>query len=104
MEDAKGIPSDKYVDPHTQPPMKQESEKVLTWKDIKELLSHVNEEQLNQPVRWWGDGRGGRLHDANVLDEDYVSDGEAYGPRSEFDPESIDEEQPVVPKGTVMLW
>jgi len=78
--------------------------KILTWNDIKELSNSLTEEQLRQPVKYWTEEEGGTIGDANVLDEDYVSDGEAYAPKSEMPPECVDEDEPVFPEGTVMLW
>lgn len=78
--------------------------KNLTWQDIKDLSNSLTEEQLQQKVRYWTEGEGGHIGDANVLDEDYVSDGEAYGPKSEMPIEMVDEDEPVFSKGTVMLW
>lgn len=78
--------------------------KELTWRDIKNLSNELSEDQLKQPVRYWTEGEGGEVGDANVLDEDYVSDGESYAPKSEMPAEVIDEDEPVFYKGTVMLW
>jgi len=77
---------------------------VITWQSIKELANSLTADQLQQPVRYWTESDGGKIHDANILDEDYVSDGEAYGPKSEMSVDCIDEDSPVFPKGTVMLW
>ena len=79
-------------------------DKELTWQYIKDLANSLDEEQLKKPVKWWGDETGGSISDANILDEDYVSDGEAYGPRSEMDEANIDPDEPVFHKGTPMLW
>lgn len=78
--------------------------KKLSWHDIKELANSLTEEQLQQPVKYWTESEVGTVGDANALDEDYVSDGEGYGPKSEFPPETVDENEPVIPEGTVMLW
>ena len=78
--------------------------KSLTWQDIKELVNSLNEEQLQQEVRWWGEESGGSVSDANILNEDYLSDGVSYAPKSEMLPDDIDEDEPIFPKGTVMLW
>ncbi len=76
----------------------------LTWQDIKDLANSLSEEQLQQPVKYWTEGEGGSIGDANILEEDYVSDGEGYAPRSEMPSEVIDEDEPVFLKGTPMLW
>jgi hypothetical protein len=81
-----------------------ENTEQLIWQDIKDLANSLTAEQLRQPVKYWTESEGGKVGDANILDEDYVSDGEAYGPRSEFPAEAIDEDEPVFPAGTVMLW
>lgn len=80
------------------------SETKITWQEIKDLANSLSEEQLQQPVKYWTESEGGSVGDANVLDEDYVTDGEAYAPKSEMPAIAIDEEAPVFPKGTVMLW
>lgn len=78
--------------------------KKLTWQDIKDLANSLTDQQLQQEVRYWTEGEGGTIGDANVLDEDYVTDGEAYAPKSEMPLEVIDEDEPIYPSGTVMLW
>lgn len=83
---------------------KETDEKVLTWQNIKDLANALNDEQLKNPVRWWAEDEGGKIDDANMLPEDYVSDGESYSPRSEIDETLIDENEPVLPEGTPMLW
>lgn len=78
--------------------------KKLSWQDIKALANSLTEEQLQQPVKYWTESEGGTVGDANVLGEDYVNDGKGYAPKSEFPPETVDENEPVIPEGTVMLW
>jgi hypothetical protein len=85
--------------------MKSENKtKELTWQSIKDLANSLSEEQLRQPVRYWTESEGGTVSDANILDEDHVSDGVAYAPKSEMDPEAVDTDEPVMPEGTPMLW
>ena len=81
-----------------------DSTKSLTWQHIKDLSNLLTPDQLRQPVKYWTESDGGTIGDANILDEDYVSDGEAYAPESEMAPECIDEDEPIFPEGTVMLW
>lgn len=76
----------------------------LSWQDIKDLANSLTEQQLQQPVKYWTEGDGGTIGDANVLEEDYVSDGVAYAPKSEMPALHIDEDEPIFPEGTVMLW
>jgi hypothetical protein len=83
---------------------KEVNKNPLTWRDVKDLANSLTEEQLQQPVNYWTESEGGTVGDANVLDEDYVSDGEAYAPKSEMPAEAVDEDEPVFPKGTVMIW
>jgi hypothetical protein len=78
--------------------------KQLTWQDIKVLAESLTPEQLLQPVKYWSESEGGTIGDANVLDEDYVSDGESYAPKSEMPVEAVDTDEPVFPKDSVMLW
>jgi hypothetical protein len=80
------------------------TEKKLTWRDVKEMANGLTDEQLDMPVKWWGEEEGGTVLDVNQLPEDYVTDGEAYSPRSEMDPELIDADEPVFVKGTPMIW
>lgn len=79
-------------------------EKLISWRDIKEIANSLSEEQLTLPVRYWTESEGGKVMDANLLPEDYVSDGEGYVPRSEMPEEYIDVDEPIMPKGTPMLW
>lgn len=75
-----------------------------TWERLKELANSLSEDQLKKPVKWWGDGSGGTIDDANVLDEDWVSDGVAYQPKSAIDEDAIDKEAAIFEEGTPMLW
>jgi hypothetical protein len=84
--------------------MKEDLKKKITWQKIKDLANSLNEEQLLQPVRYWTDCEGGQVTDANILEEDYVSDGEAYGPKSCMPADVVDEDEPVFPEGTPILW
>lgn len=77
---------------------------TCTWAKVKEVANSLTEDQLQQQVRWWGESEGGKIDDVNMLPEDYVSDGEAYAPKSEMEPSAVDEDEPVFKEGTPMLW
>lgn len=69
----------------------EDLKKAPTWLDLKDFAATLNEEQLSQPIRWWGDDRGGTVSSVSLLGEDYISDGEGYSPESSFDSETLEE-------------
>lgn len=55
----------------------------MTYADLKEALSKLNDTQLQQEVRWWGDETGGKIERFDILEEEYISvDNEPMEPRS----------------------
>lgn len=84
------------------------NEKDYTWKELKEFINQLPEEVLDLPVRWWGDERGGKIHKAECLKEEYAMNDEGWQPKSVLEPddfttqEEIDE-YPSMPKGSPIL-
>ena len=79
--------------------------KIETWADLKEFANSLSDEQLDNPVIWWGDERGGKFSSADTLKEDYVNEsGEGVEPiylyKGDEDFENI---QVVLKKGTPIL-
>ena len=69
------------------------------------LRPSLTPEQLAEPVRWWGDDRGGEVLAVDVLPEEHITVGEGYEPRSLFKDDQPDEIDILgrVPKGAVLL-
>lgn len=79
--------------------------KSMTWAELKEAVNKLPEENLQQPVRWWGNERGGVISYVNLLDEDYVCDDEGWQPKSCFEgvPEDEYEVNEELLKGSPVL-
>ncbi len=81
----------------------------MTYRQLKAALDALTEEQLEQPVIWSGDERGGEVRHVWIADEDWIgedSDSETWLPRSQglrLDPESYVEADVCIPRGTVHL-
>lgn len=84
------------------------SEKIFTWKELKEFCNQLSEHQLQQTVKYWGEGVSGNVLQAEVLDDnwrdfgaDCLESDELY---KQGDTEEDWEDTPIIhPKGTVML-
>lgn len=79
---------------------------TITLGQLKDKLSKLNDEQLAQPVVWWGDEKGGIIYDLIVLKENYLNYGEGFEPESCFTKEDIKEYgqyDDILLKGTVVL-
>jgi hypothetical protein len=75
----------------TAPPTKKlVPAKPMTFRQLKEKIETFTEEQLDMPVRWWGEERGGMINALDVLPEDYMQDEEGLVERSAFDEETIE--------------
>lgn len=48
----------------------------FTWQNLKDVVNTLNEEQLKNEVIWWGDERGGKIVYVEILNDDYVDDGD----------------------------
>ena len=82
--------------------------KIPTWADLKAFANTLTDEQLNNPIRWWGDERGGIDATFGVLEEDYVFGEEGYSPKSSYDEEYLndllEDSSTVMIKGTPMIY
>lgn len=78
-----------------------------TWADLKEFVNELPEEQLSKEVVWWGDERGGKIINAECLNEDYGNpSGMGQEPRSVYEGEPdyvADEWEMDYEKGTPIL-
>lgn len=80
----------------------------LTWAELKEACNKIPEAQLNEPVRWWGEERGGKVNSVYPLHEDYVSGEEGWEPKSiqevdEFQSQEDIDNMVTMPKGFFVL-
>jgi hypothetical protein len=77
----------------------------LTWRELKEFINALPDEQLSNSVIWWGEERGGIINTVFVLEEDYVRTEEGCEPLSVQEPlEEGDEElQVILKKGYPIL-
>lgn len=78
--------------------------KAITWKELKEFANSLSDEQLQAPVRWWGEEMSGCVFKAHQLEEDYVTTDYGCEPASVQEYDEGDEPYEVThPKGTPML-
>lgn len=78
----------------------------MTYRELLAALSKLNDTQLDQPVRWWGDEVGGEMKELFLLPEDYVDfENEGFAPRSTWasDPEMDMDDAEILPQGTPIL-
>lgn len=62
-----------------------EETKVYKWQDLKEFCNSLTEEQLEYPVIWTGEDRGGYVSFADCMEEDYINpSGEGSEPLSAY--------------------
>lgn len=82
-------------------------EKKFTYRDLKETLNTLTEDQLDMEIRWAGDGRGGKIGEVWIVEEDQINpSGDGMEPVSAYaNDEDIDvSDEPIVcKKGTVLL-
>lgn len=79
-------------------------EKKFTWSDLKNFVNTLPEDELKNPVLWWGEERGGEINNAMQLDEDYVVTDYGCEPLSVQEPLEDGEELEVAyKKGTPIL-
>ena len=80
--------------------------KISTWADLKEFANQLDEDQLTQTVRWWGDDEeGGPIKGVDIINDDMINPtGDGLEPRCAYsdDPE-YDNEPAFLLKGTIML-
>lgn len=76
----------------------------MKFKELKDQLDMMTQEQLAADAIWWGDDRGGAVLRLDVLKEDYVNLGDGMEPRSAYDGQEIEDEIEVTMKaGTPVL-
>lgn len=83
------------------------NKKHLTWRQIKTFLDNYGFD-LDTPVRWMGDERGGICVSVETINathhEDlYITD-EGIEPCSAFEEGEVSEDWPVLPKETPIIW
>lgn len=81
---------------------------AMRYRDLLRAILRLSLEQLDQPVRWWGDEKGGIVQSVHVLEEPYVdmSEGEGLEPLSVYvgtDDEEAAREAIELEAGTVIL-
>lgn len=77
----------------------------MTLRAVRDALSALTSEQLDQPAKWWGEGVGGEIYRVDVLGEDHVCMDESYGfePASVYTVEEQIDAEERLPAGTVFL-
>ncbi|WP_234735344.1 hypothetical protein [Tellurirhabdus bombi] len=66
-------------------------------------MNGLNEQQLDSPVRWMGDERGGTVKVLHVYEEDMLNDDGQAIERSAFTEEEATDLKVAYPKGTPVL-
>lgn len=75
----------------------------MNYRNLKEAIDHMTEDQLDRPVLWWGEERGGVIGKITVLQEDYVDFGEGFEPSSGYDAEQIEDAERIIPRHSPVL-
>lgn len=86
--------------------MKESKEK--TWRELKDFVNKLSDEQLDKVVRIWGDEKGFTIMAMHTLEEDYFNpSGEGMEPVSMYeDPEDweqVKDEPILLTEGTPIL-
>lgn len=81
--------------------------KKYTYRELKDILNSLSEEQLNNEVMWAGDSRGGKIGSVWIAEEDQINpSGDGLEPVSAYDNDpdfDATEESVVCKKGTLIL-
>ena len=80
---------------------------TFTYNELKKILDTLDENQLNCPVRWGGEGNSGLIQSVWIVEENQINpSGDGWEPVSAYDndPEFDMSDEPVVcSKGTPIL-
>ena len=84
----------------------------MNYKQLKEFVNTLTDEQLTQSVRVCGEGFGATIDDINILEEDYIDpSGCGIEPKSLYlesldsiDREIGESEEIVAKKGTIIMY
>lgn len=78
--------------------------KIETYADLKAALEPLTDEQLNQPVKYWGEEKAGNIEALELLDENYYNvSGECLEPASFYEDAALVGEIPVKLKGELLI-
>jgi hypothetical protein len=67
-------------------------QKKYTYRELKEVLNSLNDEQLNGEVMWAGDGRGGKIGGAWIVEDQINPSGDGMEPVSAYDNDPVRKE------------
>jgi hypothetical protein len=59
-------------------------ERPMTWRMLRDAVNALPESEMDKPIHWWGDERGGTVKRLDVLPEDYVETDEGCEPASVY--------------------
>ncbi|MFA6057262.1 MAG: hypothetical protein WC756_03615 [Taibaiella sp.] len=79
---------------------------INSWSELKNFANTLTEEQLQQPVRIWGESFAADIESVEVLDEDMINpSGEGCEPVSAYadEPETLEDEPVIYPAGRILL-
>ena len=87
--------------------MVSEKTKAMTFRELRSELAKLNNHQLDEPARFWGDDIGGTISKLMVLDEEFIciDGGVGMSPRSTYlDGDFTEDEiEARLPAGTPIL-
>jgi hypothetical protein len=86
-------------------------EAPITWDDLRQFCFSLTSDQLQQPVKVWGEEKGGGVFAISIAEDEGINpSGEAIEPRrlyaeaeDEFSKEIANDEPTVLKKGTIIL-
>lgn len=93
----------------------EDQKKPFTWRELKQQVNNIPEEQLDKPVRIWGEDEAHLAAEVVLLEEDYHETGygcaplkdvkEMYKSENDSDDYDFNTEHPLAyEKGTPILY
>ena len=86
---------------------KEKTMKPMTYRDLKSKLETLSPDQLDAPIRWWGEERGGEIYGLRILECRYINDGgEGFVPVTAYEPGQLPPESAIegdLAEGTPIL-
>jgi hypothetical protein len=83
--------------------MKRNRPGTITFRQLRDELNLLTEEQLDMPARWMGDERTGTIKSVETFEEDMLVDEEYAIERSAYSEEEAAEMELAYPAGTPYL-
>lgn len=81
-----------------------ESPENVTWRNLKEILATLSDEELDQKAMIWYEESGGNVSEIYITTEDFINpSGDGVEPVSLYEDEDLLNEPVIINKGTLIL-